>query len=756
MVPPNTYNPSITTFYPEERAPNGSNQAQVRRTSSRHQNKYHHIQTQPSQSASQRQSLDYDEGIISNDDASDVEITLNSSSNLVKYNRGTNDEGLKHQFNKHNKLDNQGGFDGTTYDLGPVHDVTPYSDVRSRPRLVDFGVGAVNRHLNSGTISRESTLTANPFKEPRNHRAMSYAKGFITSPIDETSVTTTSANGSTREPHTGTTLHQHPSQNPATTAQNSIPKASQLLTTPTQTMNYSQSSGQPIMHRNVLPNLNRFASAEYIAAVIATSPPTLDEQDLPITRSFSFASPPYSDQDIPAPIPYNSEYPHPLTAYASPRVNAEVVRKSGFDKLLQHLVETDLPLALGSRLYDAGFRDLESSVYLFFSFEGTQGNGIPESLWSKLESTTSARLPAGQLPLGIAGVSPFVESNLDMPPRFAQIQSNHQATIQHGMLTPPSSVGENDYFPKALVSSGYNHEYDLTPRASSHHHLIRQAASMGHVRYPPHDSEFNQQQYQRSISQTHPQTIPPFTHQQGVNSIPGDFTTISPFFKTELCAAWEQGRHCKYGGQCQYAHGYDELRHAHHPRHVEESSTSSHGAFVLSRNPQIVETYGMVSPSVSRSRSNQPHPRVAAIATHQIHPHPRVEPRRASCPPQQLPTLPEHDHLIPLPSRQQCLTIPAPIGAERPIISTPSSVAIMKSSRSSIETWEDMPPFILAGSSTDSSSLSTSSDSTRSIGMVYSESSAIVGGDAGRRPIQNRDDLALPILSLSAGNSIWR
>lgn len=33
-----------------------------------------------------------------------------------------------------------------------------------------------------------------------------------------------------------------------------------------------------------------------------------------------------------------------------------------------------------------------------------------------------------------------------------------------------------------------------------------------------------------------------------------------PLYKTEICKQWKDGKHCKFGKSCKYAHGIDELR----------------------------------------------------------------------------------------------------------------------------------------------------------------------------------------------------
>lgn len=88
--------------------------------------------------------------------------------------------------------------------------------------------------------------------------------------------------------------------------------------------------------------------------------------------------------------------------------------------MLQVIVKEDVKGALGDIFYDAGFRSLSNSVYLLFSYESMgQGNGIPESLWSKFENVNNVRLPT------VATVTSSVAAQVeDIPHRFAPSQIN--------------------------------------------------------------------------------------------------------------------------------------------------------------------------------------------------------------------------------------------------------------------------------------------------------------------------------------------
>ncbi|KIS00121.1 hypothetical protein L804_02764 [Cryptococcus deuterogattii 2001/935-1] len=169
----------------------------------------------------------------------------------------------------------------------------------------------------------------------------------------------------------------------------------------------------------LLPDLSRVATAAYTASILAHPPPPTN-YGRPGTRPFSLDPLPFTDADVPLPKPYNSKYPHPITAYASPGVNLETVKRSGYDEMLQVIVKEDVKGALGDIFYDAGFRSLSNSVYLLFSYESMgQGNGIPESLWSKFENVNNVRLPT------VATVTSSVAAQVeDIPHRFAPSQIN--------------------------------------------------------------------------------------------------------------------------------------------------------------------------------------------------------------------------------------------------------------------------------------------------------------------------------------------
>ncbi|OCF72460.1 hypothetical protein I204_06839 [Kwoniella mangroviensis CBS 8886] len=671
-----------------------------------------------------------------NDEGSEVDVTLDGSS--MTPNKGEQHMAVDYatvNFTERPETDSKADLSTTNTYKGtcPSYQDSPNHLLQSaRPRLVGSGVGAINRHLNGSTPGRASKnvkVSSFTARVSAPTRAINYIKGFVPPAVD------TPPGGLNEGPpvETGNMLEQLPNARDRSMVLSNLRGGVPTFTpgayyNPTSYLHSASLSLVPSAQflpftprSHLLPDLTRFASAEYIASLIAASPAATTSDGTPITRPFSLAPLPYTDEDIPIPQPYNTEYPHPITAYASPRVNHETVKRSGYGQLLKALVEQDLPLTLGSRLYDAGFRDLDSSVYLLFSFEGSQGNGIPESLWSKLENVTSSRLPVGS-----NGVSPFARSTtatsnaVEIPPRFAQL--NNQAAIEFGMLTPPGSTEEVDYLTKPI--NNRLPDYDPTPRPSPDYHSIKHASSMANMRVIDHSWD------QRGSG--HPDQCPPPSsiYQPRTNHSASSETIatgISPFYKTELCAIWQQTGKCKYGGQCQYAHGVEELRL---PRHLQNAARTSSPAKegMITHPPHDYEANnGIIYPSPTRSISLRPHARGTASGISQAHSQARSEPRRSSCPPQQLAALAEgveDDHPLPLPARHQSLAVPAPIGAERtcPTSTTRNNTPSTRSSISSTEKWEDMPPFTLAESSF-ASSLLRSEPSTMSLSLSTSSSS---------------------------------
>jgi len=87
-------------------------------------------------------------------------------------------------------------------------------------------------------------------------------------------------------------------------------------------------------------------------------------------------------------------------------------------------------------------------------------------------------------------------------------------------------------------------------------------------------------------------------------------------YKTELCRSFEETGTCRYGGKCQFAHGYKELRSiARHPKYKTEICKTFHTIgtcpygkrcrFIHSESP-MVNTLQPVSPIPNQKFSTTP------------------------------------------------------------------------------------------------------------------------------------------------------
>ncbi|WVQ81647.1 hypothetical protein IAT38_003772 [Cryptococcus sp. DSM 104549] len=312
---------------------------------------------------------------------------------------------------------------------------------------------------------------------------------------------------------------------------------------------------------SVLPDLTRVATAAYTASLVSRPPPPT-YNGRPGTRPFSLHPPAYTDADIPPPQPYNRAYPHPLTAYASPGVNPHTVRASGYGEMLDKLVKEDVAVAVGEVLHEAGFRDLQSSVYLLFSYEGNgNGNGIPESMWSKFDNASVAKLPfapgAAQPPAQStqSHTQPAEPQQHPLPPRFSQ------ASLSPAYPTPSTTASnDGDYFSRLVAASSHSRALldDPTPRPSP------DANPRGWQMRTPRPWERERQVNSAMAS-------------GAVSGAAGGMLRGGKFgdevmgqgvgigrdvraWKTEICVAWETTRMCQYGTECQFAHGIEELQ----------------------------------------------------------------------------------------------------------------------------------------------------------------------------------------------------
>ncbi|KAI9636519.1 uncharacterized protein MKK02DRAFT_45222 [Dioszegia hungarica] len=291
------------------------------------------------------------------------------------------------------------------------------------------------------------------------------------------------------------------------------------------------------------------------------------------TKPFSFDPPPYSDHDVPLPTPYNAAYPHPLTAYASPGVNFAAIRDVQWRDILHHLMETDIDLVKGTILASSD-RDINPPALMIPVFEG-EGCGIPERLWSRFESM-------GDLALGGSSTHLAGPPSAPVPPRFTQAGLHVVATP--GGRAPASLL-------PSLPADGF----------------------------PAVRTNFSNVLRRSSTDTESARTAPP-PRRAGPQP--------TPFHKTELCRTWEHEGICKYGSNCQFAHGLLELR---------------------------MPVQGMPTPPVSHS--------ALAFRTDTITSYEPRQPERRGSRPIHLDYIGEHDS--PLLHARPRLSTPSPIGAEK-------------------------------------------------------------------------------------------
>ena len=271
--------------------------------------------------------------------------------------------------------------------------------------------------------------------------------------------------------------------------------------------------------------------------------------DEAITRAFSLSSPLYVDGDVPLPEPYNTAYPHPLTAYASRGVNPATVRASGYDQVLKNLIYTDPDKVKGSILASSVCEDVVVPALALHSTEG-DGNGIPERLWAKFESFGAARLPVGS-----AGMSPFVRSASNPPlmaPRFWHPIPAALDRCASSIASPPRQ--------RILDQS------DMQSDSSADQWLAGSPCDFfpkGRVRHSSSATELSDQdldvrpQIARKHSAEHKTVAADHLSDEVRQRGPDDWT---PYHKTELCGTWQRTRICKYGAHCEVGQTSAKLR----------------------------------------------------------------------------------------------------------------------------------------------------------------------------------------------------
>lgn len=120
----------------------------------------------------------------------------------------------------------------------------------------------------------------------------------------------------------------------------------------------------------------------------------IPSSELPETKPFRLNAPVYTEQELSTPRPYNADYPHPLTGYASTSVNPATVCASGYGAMLKELMATDPRGMMGSIISDCGRDDLTAPA-LMLDRESKEGCGIPEKYWVRLSTWDGVKVPLG-------------------------------------------------------------------------------------------------------------------------------------------------------------------------------------------------------------------------------------------------------------------------------------------------------------------------------------------------------------------------
>jgi hypothetical protein len=305
-----------------------------------------------------------------------------------------------------------------------------------------------------------------------------------------------------------------------------------------------------------MPDLNRIRPiAPYRGAehLLLTEP-----CQLPRTKEFALAPPPYSDTDIPPPEPYNEAYPHPLTSYASPGVNPNSVLLSGYDLDLAKLMETDRAKALGTILATCDRPGITApTLAKHLRSYKPDGNGIPG-----FDNEGAARAALG--PVGAAmcrgderlseltggggsGIQPvFTPAISHVPPRHAaQVQARMETRMREPKILSIT---------RPMATRGSSHEYDpMTPPLSPGYERSSSLPSqMGdYFTIPPHPAVIRRASTVSAFSDAERQysTLNPI-----YSPVPKTYNTTlatSPWYKTELCPAHQESGQCRYGVGCQ-------------------------------------------------------------------------------------------------------------------------------------------------------------------------------------------------------------
>jgi hypothetical protein len=303
-----------------------------------------------------------------------------------------------------------------------------------------------------------------------------------------------------------------------------------------------------------MPDLNRIRPiAPYRVAeqMLITEP-----CQLPRTKEFALAPPPYSDDDIPPPEPYNEAYPHPLTSYASPGVNPNAVLLSGYDLDLAKLMESNRSKALGTILATCDRPGITApTLAKHLRSYIPDGNGIPG-----FDNEGAARAALG--PVGAAmcrgderlseltggggsGIQPvFTPAISHVPPRHAA-QARMEPRLPARDQVPSMRSGYEYPATTPPLSPGFERRSSTTSQQSDYFAIPAHPASMRRLSVV--SASDTDQQYS---------TMSPYEQsQRGLYSpapkIHSASLATSPWYKTELCPAHQETGQCRYGLGCQ-------------------------------------------------------------------------------------------------------------------------------------------------------------------------------------------------------------
>lgn len=149
------------------------------------------------------------------------------------------------------------------------------------------------------------------------------------------------------------------------------------------------------------------------------------------TKPFPLTAPTYTAKELSLPRQYNTDYPHPLTVYASPAVNPASVAASGYAPLLEALQERPHEM-MGHILAECGKPDV-TALGLTLDRDSKDGCGIPEKYWLRLSSWDGVKVPLG-------AVVPYARSTRAAAPRPASTRLGSSPSQMNAPLRQSPSL----------------------------------------------------------------------------------------------------------------------------------------------------------------------------------------------------------------------------------------------------------------------------------------------------------------------------